>query len=95
MQITKELVEYISALSKIELNKIQIDKMQTELGAIVEYMEILNKVNTDGISLDYQIFPISNVLRDDKVSPSFSREDILKNASEHDDRNFIVPKTIE
>ncbi len=95
MQITKELIEYISALSKIELNKNQIDKMHTELSTIVEYMEILNQVNTDDVTPDSQIISITNVLRDDNVSPSFSREDILRNSSEHDDTDFIVPKTIE
>ena len=46
MQITKELVGYVAELSRIELDEAQTEKMQQELGAIVEYMDILSTLDT-------------------------------------------------
>lgn len=95
MQITRELVEYVAELSRIKLNEQSAEKMEKELGAIVEYMEILNKLDTDGVEPLSHVFNITNVMRDDEVVPSYDREAILKNAPEHTDETVVVPKTVE
>ena len=95
MQITRELVEYVAELSRIKLNEQSAEKMEKELGAIVEYMEILNKLDTDGVEPLSHVFNITNVMRDDEVVPSYDREAILKNATEHTDETVVVPKTVE
>lgn len=95
MQITKELVEYVAELSRIKLDDASCAKMQSELGAIVGYMEILNQLDTEKVEPLSHVFNITNVMRDDDVKESYNREDILKNAPEHTDETFIVPKTVE
>ena len=95
MQITRELVEYVAELSRIKLNEQSAEKMEKELGAIVEYMEILNKLDTDGVEPLSHVFNITNFMRDDEVVPSYDREAILKNAPEHTDETVVVPKTVE
>ena len=95
MQITKELVEYVAELSRIKLDEASTEKMQKELGAIVNYMEILNQLDTENVEPLSHVFNITNVMREDEVTASYDREDILRNAPEHTDETFIVPKTVE
>ena len=95
MQITKELVEYVAELSRIKLDSVETEKMEKELGAIVEYMNILNKFDTDNVEPLSHIFNITNVMREDEIKASYDREAILKNAPDHTDETVVVPKTVE
>lgn len=95
MQITKELVEYVANLSRIKLNDEQSVKMQAELESVIEYMEILNKLDTENIDPLSHVFNITNVMRKDEVCESFESTEILKNAPEHTDETFVVPKTVD
>ena len=95
MQITKELVSYVAQLSRIKLDESETEDMQKQMGAIVDYMDILNQLDTDEIEPLSHIFSITNVMRDDVTAPSYDREEILKNAPEHTAEAFVVPKTVE
>lgn len=95
MLITKELVRYVAELSRIKLDEQSTEKMEKELGAIVEYMEVLNSLDTDGVEPLSHVFNITNVMREDCVKPSYDRAEILKNAPESTDETFVVPKTVE
>lgn len=95
MQITKELVQYVAELSRIKLSEQDAENMQNDLGAIVNYMEILNKLDTDSVEPLSHIFNITNVMREDKVVESYDRAEILKNAPERTDETVVVPKTVE
>ncbi len=95
MQITKELVEYVAELSRIKLDDETAEKMQKELGAIVDYMDILNKLDTDSVEPLSHVFNITNVMREDTVVESYNRDDILRNAPEHTDETVVVPKAVE
>ena len=95
MQITKELVSYVAQLSRIKLDDSETEEMQKQMGAIVDYMDILNQLNTDDIEPLSHIFSITNVMRDDVTAPSYDRKEILKNAPEHTAEAFVVPKTVE
>lgn len=95
MQITKELVSYVAQLSRIKLDDSETEEMQKQMGAIVDYMDILNQLDTDAIEPLSHIFSITNVMRDDVTAPSYDREEILKNAPEHTAEAFVVPKTVE
>ncbi len=95
MQITKDLVSYVAALSRIKLDESETEEMQREMGAIVDYMDILNRLDTENIEPLSHIFSITNVMRDDVTAPSYPREEILENAPEHTSEAFIVPKTVD
>lgn len=95
MQITKELVAYVANLSRIKLDDEATEKMQKELGAIVDYMDVLSGLDTEQTEPLSHVFNIDNVFRTDTVKKSFDRAEILKNAPEHTDETVIVPKTVE
>ncbi len=95
MQVTKELVEYVSDLSKIKLNEEQTAKMIRELSEIIDYMDVLNRLDTENTEPLSHIFPITNVMREDVVVQLYDRELLLKNAPERTEETFVVPRTVE
>lgn len=95
MQITKELVSYVAALSRIKLDETETEEMQAQMSEIVEYMDVLNKLDTESFEPLSHIFNITNVTREDEVVPSYERDEILKNAPEHTEETFVVPKTVD
>lgn len=95
MEITRELISYVASLSRLKLAENEVDEMKNRMSELVEYMGILNQLDTENIEPLSHIFAIENVLRQDTVVPSYSRDDILSNAPEHTEEAFVVPKTVE
>lgn len=95
MKITEEMVDYIALLSRLKPDAEERVRMTAELERIVSYMDVLNALDTEGVEPLSHVFPIRNVMREDEVSPSFPREELLKNAPGGDDEAFLVPKAVE
>ena len=95
MKITAEMVDYVAALSRLEVSAEQKEKTIDGLNAIIVYMDVLNNVDTDGIEPMSHTFKVKNVFREDEVKPSFDREELLKGAPKRDEEAFIVPKAVE
>ena len=84
MQITTELVDYISQLSRLSLLEDEKQAMTAHLERIVDYMEPMSHV-----------FPVKNVLREDVAEHSMDRAALLANAPAPDDETFLTPKSVE
>lgn len=95
MKITNELVGYVADLSRIRLDETQTEQMKEKLNAVLDYMDILNQMDTAQIEPMSHVFPVQNVMREDTVEPSYDRAELLKNAPDHTDETFVVPKTVE
>ena len=95
MKITEEMVDTISALSRLKLPEEEKVRMTGELERILEYVEVLNTLDTAAVEPMSHVFPLKNVLRPDTVEPSFARPTLLQNAPVPDEEAFLVPKTVE
>lgn len=95
MKITTEMVDYISALSRLQLDESAKEAVTAELERIVSYMDRLNELNTDEIEALSHVFPIKNIMRPDEIAPSFSRELLLQNSPGGDEEAFLVPKAVD
>ena len=95
MKITTEMVEYISQLSRLSLPEEEKQAMTAQLEQIVDYMDVLNQLDTTGIEPMSHVFPVKNVLREDVVEPSFDRALLLDNAPVPDEEAFLTPKSVE
>ena len=95
MKITEEMVDTISALSRLKLPEEEKVRMAGELERILEYVEVLNTLGTAAVEPMSHVFPLKNVLRPDTVEPSFARPTLLQNAPVPDEEAFLVPKTVE
>lgn len=95
MKITTELVDYISELSRLELQAGEKQDMTAELERILAYMDVLNQLDTAGVEPMSHVFPVKNVLRGDEVIPSQERSELLAGSPAPDGETFLVPKTVE
>lgn len=95
MKITEELVDYISALSRLKPDSAERAELAEELEKIVSYMDLLSEVDTAGVEPMSHVLPVVNVLRPDVVEPSCDREALLRGAPKRDGETFLVPKAVD
>lgn len=95
MIITDEIVEYAAALAKLNLADAEKEKVKKDLNDILNYMTLMNELDTDGVEPLTHVFPIENVFREDEVTNLPDRDNLLANAPVKKDGCFVVPKTVE
>lgn len=95
MEITQATVAKIAHLSRLEISPEEAAAMQTDLTKILNWMEQLNEVDTVGIEPLTHMSHEVNVLRADEAKNTLPREAGLKNAPNHTENYFTVPKVVE
>jgi len=92
--IGKKEVEYLGKLARIQLKEEEKNKLEKDIGKILEYISKLNEVNTENVEPTYHVLPIKNIFREDIPENSTPKEEILKNSPDKDDDFFKVPRII-
>lgn len=95
MKLNRKDVEHVALLSRLELSETELDKYTGQLDAILEYIDVLNQVDTSAVEPMAHVLEIRNVMRADEVQPSLPREAALQNAPDAEDGFFKVPKIVE
>jgi aspartyl-tRNA(Asn)/glutamyl-tRNA(Gln) amidotransferase subunit C len=93
--IDDDMIEYVGILAKLELSDSEREEAKKDMGRMLDYIDTLNELDTDGVEPMSHVFPIHNVFREDVVTNGDDRDNILKNAPEKKDGAFKVPKTVE
>ena len=86
MPLTRAQVRHIAELARLELSDEEIDRMASQLSAILDYAGRLQELDTEAIPPTASVVPLQNVMRDDVVTPSLPRGDVLRNAPDKDER---------
>ena len=94
MSISRQDIEKVALLARLQLTEAEAATMTGELAQIVGYVDLLAEVNTDGVEPMAHAIEIANIFRPDEVTPSLSREDALSNAPLRDDRGYLVPAVL-
>lgn len=94
MEVTDKLVEHLAHLSRLSFNEEEKAAIRVDLEQMISFVEKLREVDTTGVEPLLFISDAVDVLRDDVVQGSVSREEALKNAAHHDGVFFKVPKVI-
>ena len=95
MFIDKDKIKHTAKLARISLEEKKIDSLSKDLSNIFNFIEKLNKINTDKIN------PLTSILnhnlrtREDKVTDGGIRDIILENSPNKNEEFFIVPKVID
>ena len=92
--ISDETIEYVGILAKLELDSEEKEQAKKDMGRMLDYIDKLNELDTDGIEPMSHIFPVDNVFREDEVCTGDGRKITLANAPERKEDSFVVPKTI-
>jgi aspartyl-tRNA(Asn)/glutamyl-tRNA(Gln) amidotransferase subunit C len=93
--ISREDVEHVARLARLALTSEELERMRTQLNAILVHIDALKAVDTDGIEPTSYAVPLVNVMRDDEPQPPFPAEAMLGNAPDRAGEFFRVPRIIE
>ena len=91
MAITREDVLHVARLARLEIPEDQVERVQAELGAILEAVGKVSELDLEGIEPTSHPLDLVNVFGADEPRPSLSREDALANAPDPADGAFRVP----
>ncbi len=94
MSITIKDVKHVAILSRLGLNDDELQKYEKELNDVLNFMEKLNELDTQGVEPTSHVLDIHNVFRSDVVEKSLDLEDVLANAPDRDDDCFKVPSIL-
>lgn len=93
--ISDETIEYVGILAKLELSDEEKEEAKKDMGRMLDYIDMLNELDTSGVEPMSHVFAVNNVFREDVATNGDDREKILKNAPEQKGGSFKVPKTVE
>jgi len=88
--LSKEEVIKIAKLARIELSESEVEKFQKELSLVLEYVNALKEVNTEGVEEVSQVTGLVNVQREDKAVEANNQEEIFHEAPGMKDGYFKV-----
>ena len=95
MSIDKNQVKKVAKLSRVSLDDSKVESLSKDLALILNFVEQLNKLDTE------QTEPLTSIVdkklepRNDKINDGKIKDEILKNSPNKDNDFFIVPKVVE
>lgn len=95
MRITREQVEHVAHLARLNLTEDEKEQMTKDMEAIIAFADQINALDIKDVAPTAHVIPINNVFREDEVVPSMDRELLLSNAPSQANGCFSVPKVVE
>lgn len=94
MKISKKEVLHVANLARLELDDAAIAQFSEQIGTILDYVDKLNQVDTEGVPPTSHAIDLKNAFREDEEKAHLDREKALANAPAKEDGSFIVPKVV-
>jgi aspartyl-tRNA(Asn)/glutamyl-tRNA(Gln) amidotransferase subunit C len=88
-------VRYVANLARLDLTDEEVATFQPQLDQIVRYVDEISGLDVEGVEPTAHAIAITNVFRDDAVTPGMERERLLANAPEQCEDLIRVPKIVE
>ena len=95
MEVNDALVDKLADLARLKFEASEKEEIKNDLQRMIAFVEKLNELDTRNVEPLLHMTSEVNVLRDDEIKGSITREEALKNAPVHDDTFFMVPKVIK
>ena len=93
-RISSNEVNKVAQLARLELNESEINQHAEQLEKILEYINQLEKINTNNIPCTTRAIEVVNVLRKDEKKDYKNSEELLDLAPSRENKFFKVPKII-
>lgn len=91
----KETVIKVARLSRISVAEEELPALEKEMSSILNWMEQLSEINTDGVEPLANVADIDLRLREDVINDGNVQKDVLANAPETMEGFYVVPKVVE
>lgn len=95
MAIDRRIVEHVARLARLALTDEERERFTGQLARILEYCARLDALDLRDVPATSHVIPLTNVLRDDVVTPSLPRDEVLAQAPGHEQGFFRVPQVFE
>lgn len=95
MAITKEEVHKLAQLARLTVKPDEEERYAETISAVLEYMTILNEVDTTGVEETAQVTGLHNVVRADEVKPSPLADALVQAMPKTEGRRMVVPGVFE
>lgn len=95
MKITEEEVRHVAKLSKLSFSDTETATFATTLSKIVDMVELLNEVDTEGVAITTTMADRKTVMREDLAEQGTERQLLFKNVPEQEDNYIKVPAILD
>jgi aspartyl-tRNA(Asn)/glutamyl-tRNA(Gln) amidotransferase subunit C len=93
-RISNEQVKHVANLARLEISEDEVERFTKQLDAIITFAEQLNELDTTNVEPTYHVLDMKNVFREDIKEKGLPREEVLKNAPDHQEGQIKVPAII-
>ena len=93
-EISRDEVAHLAALARIDLTAAELDNLAPQLTVILESVASIHGVADDDIPPTSHALPLTNVFRDDVVTPGLTAEEALSGAPQVEQQRFRVPRIL-
>lgn len=93
MKISHDEVRHVAQLARLNLDEATVEQYAEQIGQVLSYIDKLNEVDTTGVKWGSAV-QIVNAFREDEVKPSLTIDEVLANAPQANENEFIVPKVV-
>lgn len=94
-RISEDQVKHVAHLARLAITEEETEMLTNQLDKIITFAEQLNELDTDNVEPTAHVLEIKNVMREDRAQQGLPREEVLKNAPEHQDGQIKVPGIME
>lgn len=95
MKISEEEVRHVAELSKLSFSEAETSEFATTLSKIVDMVELLNEVDTDGVPVTTTMADRKTVMREDVAAAGDDRDELFKNVPQSENYYIKVPAILE
>ena len=95
MKISEEEVRHVAELSKLSFSEAETSEFATTLSKIVDMVELLNEVDTDGVPVTTTMADRKTVMREDVAVAGDDRAELFKNLPQSENYYIKVPAILE
>jgi aspartyl-tRNA(Asn)/glutamyl-tRNA(Gln) amidotransferase subunit C len=95
MSLTSEAVAWVANLARLELTEAELARYQGQLSSILDYVALLDELDLTELPPTARPIPLVNIWRDDAIEPGLIIEDVLFNAPQQAENQFLIQTVID
>lgn len=94
-QLTRQDIESVAYLCRMTLSEQENSILTDRINIILEDIQELTTLDTDGVTPTSQVISAVNVVRKDEVTPSLTAEQAIANGPQVAENCFVVPRVVD